>query len=424
MLIKTFKIKFFVLFLSLFFVSCQNQENAPGPPFSAYVLQLIPLTTSQQRSDAPTYKYDKATFSTLQDLNNLSGTYYQMFQGGKLTAKYVTGSIVLAKSFEQTKNVRLRYNVVNGTVSPKDYSTAAMLSAYYQYDTVINSIQTMTGYSPTYINSKYGLIKIFFEPTIVLEDDGSTIQSSTKLNAAYMPGSHQFLLFQRSTLENIPLSGNLQVIAHETGHSIWELAFDNGNSPDCDRINQEYVIRGLNEGFADLLSYTMTGSTNILKNSIDINNTSGQRNFSIISFNYDLISSGVADSSNSICQQSFYCIGTLFANAIFKAQLNLGHDQTTLSGRSAMMNVITNALKTTKSNMINLPAANFSDYCKPSNGDSNNNTYNGQVLGSFFQAFLNQIGTGTTQNQICSQLKANFGSTGFPSSYRTGFTCP
>ncbi|WP_158999656.1 hypothetical protein [Pigmentibacter ruber] len=413
-----------VLVSAYFFMSCQNQDSISGPPYSAYVLQLIPLISSQQRSEAPTYKYDIGTYPSLQNLNNLSGTYYQMFQGGKLTAKYVTGSIVFAKSFEQTKNVNLRYKVVNGAASPKDYSTAAMLSAYYQFDTVMNNIQTMTGYSPSFINSKYGTIKVFFEPSIVLSGDGSTIEASGKLNAAYMPGAHQFLLYQRSSLENIPLSSNLQVIAHESGHSIWELAFDNGSSPDCDRINQEYVIRGLNEGFADLLSYTMTGSTNILKNSIDINGTSGQRNFSTITFNYDQISNGVADSSNSVCQQSFYCIGTLFANAIFKAQANLGQDQTTLSGRSIMMNLIVNALKTTKSNMLNLPTANFSDYCSPSNGDSNNTTYNGQVLGSFFQSLLTQIGTGSSQTQICSQLKNNFGTYGFPSNYRTGFTCP
>lgn len=413
------------LFLLIFLLpsGCQEKEKAVGPPYSAIVLQLIPLSATQARSEAPQYKYDKATFSTLEDLDNLAGTYFQMQQGGKLTAKYITGSIVFAKNFEQTKNVNLRYKVIDGTVSPKDYSTAAMLSAYYQYDTVIKNIETMTGFSPSAIKEKFGTIKIFFEPTIQLDSDSSTTQSSGKLNAAYVPGAHQFLLFQRSTLEKIPLSGNLQVITHEMGHAIWELAFDNGNTPDCNRINQEYSIRGLNEGFADLLSYTLSGSSDILKNSIDLSGTSTQRNFSIISFKYKDISGGKAETENSICQNSFYCIGTLFANAIYNAQKNSGHDVTTLTGRSELMKIVTNAIKTTKNNMSStLPAANFTDFCSPSSGDSKNTTYNASILDSFFKAFLDSMSAGAVKDNICSNLKTNFGTDSFP--LLSGLTCP
>ena len=281
------------------------------------------------------------------------------------------------------------------------------------------------------IFSKYGKISIFFEPKIILQTDDSTIQSSVKLNAAYVPKAHQFIMFQRSNLENIPLATNLQVIAHEFGHAIWEMAFEGGDSQDCDRLKQEYVIRGLNEGFADMHSYTLTGSTNILENSINFGNGAKQRNFSATTFTYDQITNGVADSKSSdICSQSFYCIGTLFAKALFNAQKNLSYDQNSLTGslaRGSFMTLITNALKTTKNGMINannLPTANFTDYCKPSPGDSNNSEYNGKVLGSFFKSFLTQVGSGPTQNEICSQLKANFGAVGFPSDYRTGFTCP
>ncbi len=421
---KAFKL-FIIFTLFVFMNNCTNQEKAPGPPYTAEVLQMNSMSSTQKRSEAPTFKFDKATFTWLQDLNSLNGNYFNFVFGGILKASYVSGSIVAAKNFEKSKDLNLRYQVKNGVVVPKDYSTLAMLSSYYQFDVVANNIQTMTGYSIDTIFSKYGKIRIFFEPKIILETDGSTIQSSGKLNAAYVPGAHQFIMFQRSNLENIPLAANLQVIAHEFGHSIWELAFDNGNSPDCDRLNQEFVIRGLNEGFADMNSYTLTGSTNILQNSIDFGNGGTQRNFSTITFTYNDIAGGVADTSNSTCEQSFYCIGTLFANALFNAQKNLGYDQTSLSGslaRGTFMTLVTNALKTTKSNMSNLPSSNFSDYCKPSSGDSNNSLYNGLILGSFFNSFLTQIGSGATQTQICTQLKANFGSVGFPSTYRVGCT--
>ncbi len=45
---------------------------------------------------------------------------------------------------------------------------------------------------------------------------------SIKLNAAYLPGQSQFLLFQRSAIEQIPLAANLQVISHEFGHAVFD----------------------------------------------------------------------------------------------------------------------------------------------------------------------------------------------------------
>jgi hypothetical protein len=415
-----FKI-FSLLFLFLFFEGCKKKDEAQGPPYSAEVLQMNAMLPSQQRSEAPTYNFGTGTFSWLQNLDQLDGNYFKFIFGGILTAKYVTGSIISAQSFEQSKSLDLRYKIVNGVVVPKDYPTMAMLSSYFQFDTIANNIQAMSGYSMDNINATFGKISIFFEPKIQLESDGSTIESSTKLNAAYVPGAHQFIMFQRSVLENVPLAANLQVVAHEFGHSIWEMSFESGKSPDCDRLKQEYVIRGLNEGFADMMSYTLTGSTDILRNSINFGNAADQRNFSVTSFTYDQIT----DSTNNICQQSFYCIGTLFSNALFNSQKNLNYDQTSLTGtssRGAFMTMITNAIKVTKSNMTALPTPNFSDYCMPSNGNSSNSTYNGQILGSFFNALLTQISPPATQSQICTQLVNNFGSVGFPSSYRVG--CP
>jgi hypothetical protein len=419
-----FKI-FSILFLFFLLEGCEKQDDAQGPPYSAEVLQMNNMLPSQQRSETPTYTFSTGTYSWLQNLDQLDGNYFKFKFGGVLTAKYVTGSIIAAKSFEQSKSLNLRYKIVNGVVVPKDYSTMAMLSSYFQFDTIANNIQAMSGYSMDNINATFGKISIFFEPKIQLESDGSTIESSTKLNAAYVPGAHQFIMFQRSPFENVPLAANLQVVAHEFGHSIWEMSFEGGHSPNCDRLKQEYVIRGLNEGFADMMSYTLTGSTDILRNSIHFGNGADQRNFSLITFNYNQIKDGVADSTNIICQQSFYCIGTLFSNALFKAQKNLIYDQTSLSGskgRGAFMTMVTNAIKLTKSNMTLLPSPNFSDYCTPSSGDSSNSTYNGQILGSFFNAFLSQVSPAATQTEICTQLANNFGSVGFPSSYRVG--CP
>ncbi|WP_148697723.1 hypothetical protein [Silvanigrella aquatica] len=422
-----FKITFFI-FVFILLEGCSKKVTAPGPPYSAHVIQMNSMQPSQNYSDAPTYNFQTGTFTWLQNLDQLDGNYFKFIFGGVLTANYVSGSLVSAKSFSQSKSLNLRYKVINGVVVPKDYSTMAMLFSYYQLDTIANNIQTMTGYSMDTIKQKYGKINIFFEPKIELVNDGSTIEASTKLNAAYAPGAHQFIMYQRSTLENVPLAANLQVVAHEFGHSIWELAFDGGQAPDCDRLNLEYAIRGLNEGFADMHSYTLTGSTNVLQNSINIENIPSQRNFSAITFKYDDISGGKADAdsnSGNPCTQSFYCIGTLFANALFNAQANntsptyVQNSLTGTTGRGAFMTMITTALQATKAGMLNsgnLPdpsTIKFTDFCRPSPGDSNNSTYNGRILGTFFNSFLKQIPLGATRTQICKQLEDNFGTTGF-----------
>ena len=118
--------------------------------------------------------------------------------------------------------------------------------------------------------------------------------------------------------ENFPLSSNLQIVAHEFGHAIWEMAFDSRNTPKCDdRMRQEFVIKGLHDGFADMQSHRVTGSTNLIKNTLNFV-THDEHNFSIINFNYnDIIMDPLP---NSVCNRNTYCIGTLFSNVLFNAQ--------------------------------------------------------------------------------------------------------
>ena len=109
------------------------------------------------------------------------------------------------------------------------------------------------------------------------------------------------------------------------------------------------------------------------------------RNFAITDFNYEKIED-TADTNNNICNQYYYCIGTLFANALFKAQKNLGYDQTVLTGpksRGEFFTLIINSLKETRRNIIHLPdlPPKFNS-CQMANETSGK--YNGAVLGAVF----------------------------------------
>ncbi len=96
-----------------------------------------------------------------------------------------------------------------------------------------------------------GRITAFFEPQITQEKGASSVAASMKLNAAYVPGQHQFLLFQRSGIENVPLAANEVVLAHEFGHAVFDYSFYRNDGEQKSRFASEYAMRGLNEGFAD-----------------------------------------------------------------------------------------------------------------------------------------------------------------------------
>lgn len=409
--------KFLLIFIFLILTACSpgSEQNELSYPFTAQVLSMNDLKMEHSPAEPPTFTFAPEKFYFLTNLNYLNGKYFKLYRGGEISQKDDN------VEFRTRENPRLNYKIVNNVVVGKDYTTIAMISAYYQFDWISAKIEQISGISMDNILSSYGKIEIFFEPKFSAENGGIFNETYQKENAAYFPGLHKFILFSRSKEEKVPLSMNLQVISHEFGHSLWDYLFNKGKTFSCDRLNVEYSIMGLNEGFADFLSYTITGSTNILQNSLKSKSVSRMRNFSITHFNFLQIAD-IANENNEICNQRQYCIGTLFANALFKTQKALGYNTSLLIGknsRSEFFKIIVTALHNTKDNISNLPLLPPTfDVCQPDNETSS--FYNGAILGAFFQSFLNQIEDISVKKELHCALVKNFGERGFPNSYRLG----
>jgi len=390
-------------------LSCrQNGQESINPPYTAEVVHINLLQTYQNPSQSPLLNLEAREFWSLTNIDLLDGPYFRIYRGGKISQSNND------LEFNEYHSPKLFYRLVNQVVIPQDYSTLTMLSAYYQFDTIAKHLSNLTGISITELVEQYGKYEIFFEPYLYDELEGIGFKTYLKENAAYLPSKHKFILLLRSEQEHVPLPLNLQVISHEFGHSLWQYVFDNKRTLVCDRLNAEYSISGLNEGFADFFSYTLTGSTDILYNSIPSHSLSTMRNFSQISFNYEKIAD-IADESNFICDQSFYCTGTLFANALFKAQKKLGYDQKKLSGKNSRGEFLTKiiyALKQTRENMIVLPYVP-KDFNTCSAVNYTSSTYNGLILGNLFQSFVSQINDLDLRKELCQSLSENFGELGF-----------
>lgn len=406
----------FVTFTAL--ISCSSKNQNIHAPFKADVLHMNPLLSNQSPHESPSFTFEPHTFEFLTDFDNLDGRYFKLYRGGQIDE-------TKSNQFSGKPNPKLNYKIVNNIAIPKDYSTMAMISSYYQFDTIAGKIKDISGISMEEIFNIYGKIEIFFEPKYVQESGSLIIEQFPKENAAYIPSIHKFILFSRANMEHVPLSMNLQVLAHEFGHAIWEFVFDHGKTQTCNRLNAEYAIAGLNEGFADFLSYTLTGSTNILQNSLNFENFARMRNFSTIKFDYELLGDTANEEENPICNQNYYCIGTLFANALFKAQKNLGYNQTAFKGprsRGEFLTAVIKALQKTRENIYVLPKIpDGFDSCAMAN--ETNSYYNGIILGIFFNSLLSQITDNSLKSTLCDTLDENFGIIGFPYLLRIG-VCP
>lgn len=363
------------------------------------------LDSTQDVFESPHYLLSDVFFYYLTNLETLDGNFFKLYRGGSLQQDQ---NLLIIKN---NKDLKLNYKIIDGVVVAKDYATLAMLSAYYQFDFISSNLKKISNIDMQDIVNKYGKIEIFFEPKLSQDEGGLVLTQFPKENAAYLPYFHKFILFSRSKLENVPLSMNLQVIAHEFGHSIWEFTLNHGESLVCDRLGVEYAINGLNEGFADFFSYTLTGSSNILYSSLNNVLLSDMRNFSIISFDYDQINDPLSF-VHKICEQNYYCLGTLFANALFQTQKILGYDQRLLFGnksRSEFLKKIIFALMNTRENTIKYlpPLPHNFDSC--SNTTLMNPEYDQLVLRTFFSSFLNQLSDKEIKYVLSYLLVENFG---------------
>lgn len=401
---------------------CGNKRPSAGKPYKAIVVAL----TSVDNNGSAHFSLAERSFFALSDMDSLDGTYVRMLRGGELTIKDVDGSLVSADTFSGGESPDLRYRLDGDVAVPLDYSTLAMLSAYYQFDYVYANIESVLGVAPSTLQEKLpgGKHTVLFEPELTISTSDAEINAGLKLNAAFSPPDKQFLLFQRSAIEGIPLSSNLQVLSHEFGHSLFDYAFFDGVYSETNYLGDTYALHGMNEGWADFVSWMFTQSPDILRASIDIGEIADARHITKTTFTWDTFVSqslGTASATGfAKCADSFYCIGTLFARSLIQTKTDLTDVSAkdfaaglVASLRSAQAEI--NAMDSTI-----VPLAISIDSEDPETLTAW--TRQGQFTSAFLRALVKNANS-SWKSSLCTNFAANFGSNGFTSDARNG-VCP
>lgn len=330
---------FTVAILALVGMSCGKSSDIKGP-YTAELLNLIPKQIGQHSSEEPQYEIKKVTFKYLEDLETLSSRYYNFFSGG--TLEVLLNGVIKPRFNEiEISKPALHYSVKDNVIIPKDNYTLFILSTAYQLDFILSEIQKISGINPDEILNAKGKFKIYFNTSLA---ETTPVQTKTldTGNAAYIPSFFSFITLKTSNAEKVPLSVNLNVMAHEFGHLMFNYLTTNfEDHPHLEEASQYTDIVGFNEGFADLISYTLTGNSNALSGSFELKEGKdaevlSQRDFSKVDFNEQTL---------SFCQHGFYCIGTLFNHAFYQTQVDLGLDPTHIEDRIASFKLIVDALK-------------------------------------------------------------------------------
>ncbi len=392
--------------------------GSPDPGAPPYRIEVVDVTTIDPATGASSFELAERELTTVDDLNRLSGRYFTLRRGGTLTARDVAGSIVLDAEFNNGKSPDLRFDIVDGVVVALDYSTLAMLTASYQLEQVMLSLERTIGVSADSITAD-GTYELLYEPTFRQQGDvDATVQ--IKFNAFYLPGARQFGLARRSRFEEVPLSANRCVLAHEFGHALFEIAFFGNLAEDCDenaqnsdplftgRLSTEYAMRGMNEGFADIISFANTGGIDVLSGT---GFSSDDRALIGTVFNFP-------DRSN--CDGEFYCIGTLFARSLFEAFVADGNDQTSEEARGLLGQDVFEALSNARAMMIaraDLPSP--SSAIRACESESNDG-YDAEVVSSFLGAFVESLAP-ARRASVCARFTENFESA-FSEAAKSG--CP
>lgn len=377
-------------------------------------VQVLKAQSAQAPSEAPKYVLGEVQFRYLKNLDLLQGDYYQMFRGGEIDLDSANETLKKGGKtrYANEGNPHVNYRLVDGVAVARDYDTLAMFSSLYQFDTVIHSLPQMAGFSVEAMIARNGPIEIFFEPSFTKDKDSLHRETFGKQNASNNYRSNTFSLHRRSSIEAFPLSSSLEVIAHEFGHAVYDHAFIGEVRGDDSHYMSNFEYRGLNEGFADFFSFTLTGSTNILHNSFkQVGKSATLRNFSTIDFNYDGLS-GVEDSH---CLGNFYCIGTLFARSLYDAEKALGYDVGNFESRAAFSRVIIKALSKTRS-AVSLPLGG--SVAQVLDASSTFGDSGPSPLGGFFQGFVQGLEDSKQRAEICKSFISHFGDKGFPANYR------
>jgi hypothetical protein len=383
----------------------------------------------QSPSDVPKFIYGTQTFPQITDINTLSGPRMRVLQGGDLEIQETFGTVIMSNRFSGYSIPSLEYRIVDGVVKPLSTKSLTLLSASFQFDTLISKIEVLTGITPVDFFSGLSSFDVLYHPAVKISSSDEVLRKYETTNAAYVAGARQFALFTEGKDERLPMAYNPQIVAHEFGHAIFERTFFNNKFERCvrgnyieqklfpGRLEQEFVIRGINEGFADIVSFVWTGSSNILQSALGESASSRERDFFKSTFDYTEYSFNLSD----VCKGGYYCIGTLWAKTLFEVYMARGLDPKNSSARQEFLREIVQlksdvgkSLREFDGDRLPKPDDKAS-ICQ--SREELSPSYDEDMLAVFFEAVVENV-EAAKRKTYCDAIAKYFGATAFPDSVR------
>jgi hypothetical protein len=299
------------LFLLILFVGCKKTPSFEGSKFQAHVVRYYPVTHFESASQIPSYEIAPYTFTQLLDFATLKGLYFDYYTNASVD---LSTQIIISK-----ETPKLRYHIENNVATASDHETFTMLSTYALFDDISSKVDHIL----QSINLSMATL-IGVTGKIIILDNFKTPNTFEKTfevkkyysNNAFFLEPHYFFVTRSSPSLNLPLSVDIKVIAHEFGHLLFYFVTrTSSNPPTAQKFADSFVGRGLNEGWADLWSFLITGSTNPLEGlNLDNEGNIRKRNFSNPGLRFENM---LSPYSSFYLLDSYYYIGTLFAKALY-----------------------------------------------------------------------------------------------------------
>jgi hypothetical protein len=423
--------------------ACVTQGELTGPPYEVVVLDRVASTSDAADSEEssaegaePTFALQRRHLETIDDFEQLSAPAFRIRQGGTLTINMMHGDMITSGSFEGAHSPLLRYVVQDGVAVPRDYATLLMFSAAHQFERLSEKLRKVTTPSVRAALDSHGALDAIFAPTTLVKTHGLEASLQMNSNAFFFSGGWQFGLAQSSPLERAPLAADERVLAHELGHAVFQLAFFQGETIECEteeaganqddpwfkgRLGIELALSGLNEGFADWISFAVTGGTNPIETldapeDPDVAKNVPERVLTEDNFRWgQILKQDGKEREDTRCRGK-YCVGTLFARSLVATYLE-DHDASDEDARHAFSVDVVGAVERAQDAMkgLKLPAAESKvAHCEVR--DEVSTEFDPPVIGAFLQAVVEGV-PADIQAALCRQLSERF-EEGFPSEYR------
>jgi len=280
--------------------ACSEDNGDLRKPYEARIVAFTP----------DGYRLQTVSIASLENPDNLGNTLVDFLGNAALDGEAEIDEIIDPSKkdsiyIDKGQPIRLDYQGRNGVIHPRNFDSMALLSLLYNYEKTMTFWQEQMDLS----FDDFGKLRLFYAPRIKVRGRMGTIENTSKVNAAFLPGPRDLLFFRTARIEEIPINMNLGVLAHEFSHAIFDYRFADKDATvymlGSERNQDE--LRGINEGIADYFSYIVTNRVEDFGDSLSV---LGKYRTLPVAWSY-------SELSGSDCPESPYCKGSILASALF-----------------------------------------------------------------------------------------------------------